>query len=215
MKKAAAVLFLLAAGCYESARAKNDLETDDHVSPPPDIPVDHPPEYRPDIVPDIIHDDIPDVAIDDGPACPITCPEGWTAACQGLTSWCVSSFRGVGDCCEQWRDCRSMDAYPGFWPSAGPYDFLPPDFLDYAGLPTTVIAYSGYQGTTDIVASIACFDERGYKDGGELHTIPQTLDCALASICYPWMESPSCEGDVMGCACEYPYWCIQDDRPQP
>jgi hypothetical protein len=211
MTERAAVLFLLAAGCYESSGVKNDIQADDHVGPPPDLPADLPPEFRPDIVPDVI----PDVAIDDGPACPIACPAGWTAACQGSTAWCISSYRGVGDCCEQWRDCRPLDAYPGFWPTAGPYDFLPPDFFDVTELPATLIVYSGYSGTTEIVASIVCFDLDGLKVGGEFHFIPQTLDCALASMCQPWMESPSCEGDGVGCACEYPYWCVQYDDPRP
>ena len=202
----AAVLFLLLPGCLLDVRPGH---MDD-----PGTPVDtqsDDPMVETEIDDDVIapDPDVPDVP-DDAAPCDITCADGWTPACQGTTVWCVSPYQGLGNCCTAFDVCQGLDgAFPGFWPTAGPYNEVKPsEFNEYIDLPGLVIVYSGYQ-SSEVVASIACFNATGIKEEGELHTIELTDGCETTS-CGTYIKSASCNGDPVGCgpACLYPYWCV-------
>jgi len=194
--------FLVMSSCYESSNISNDVaQSDDSGSPDtaeelgPDIPTEVPPDVFTDV-----------------PTCDISCPSGWMPACMGTSSWCVSPFQGDGDCCMAWERCSSLGAFPGFWPTAGPYEgIMPADFFEHVHLPGIVISFSGYDfppvGEPYVIASIACFDERGIKDKGETHTIPADGHCEAES-CLPYHHSIVCEGDYIGCGCILPFWCV-------
>lgn len=157
--------------------------------------------------------DMPDVEVSpDSEDCYADCPSEWTVACYGTTIWCISPWQGTGDCCTAWQACTSVGAYPGFWPTAGPYDDVPPDFFDRMELPGIVISFSGINTPEDgapyPIANIACFGETGIKDRGETHPIPETGDCS-GETCLPYLQSDVCEGDNIGCGCDdLPYWCV-------
>jgi hypothetical protein len=203
---AAAPLLLLLQGCLLDIRPGG--------MNPPGTPVDtqsDEPAVETEVDDDFIapDPDVPDLPDDVAP-CDVVCADGWTAACNGSTVWCVSPYQGTGNCCTAFDVCQGFDgAFPGFWPTAGPYDFRPQEFSGQMELPEITIVYSGYSGP-DVVASLACFDSLGGKEDGELHTVEVATDCATAN-CGSWIKSASCSGDPVGCGptcSSYPIWCV-------
>lgn len=190
---------LCLAACYESTSGSRDASRDVPSSEP--APAD---------VPEAVPDPLPDPVLE--PDIPNPCPAGWTFAGYGDTPWCISPYRGTGDCCEAWTDCQSMstNTFPGIWPTAGPYPgVVPVDFFARMDLPGITIAFAGQPYPEgDIMANIACFDEEGIKQpgAGETHAIPSSLDCSDAS-CEEYQNTEDCPDDNIGCGCDLPYWC--------
>jgi hypothetical protein len=205
---AAAPLLLVLQGCLLDIRAgtMNDPGT------PVDTQADEP------VVETEIDDDfvIPDLDVpDDVGPCDISCEDGWTPACQGTTVWCVSPYMGEASCCDAFEACQGLGgAFPGFWPTAGPYDYIPPDFDSYMDLPGITIVYSGWSEPY-ITANISCFNANGTKDKGETHIFSTSGDCATSPptySCLLWSQSTVCTGDYIGCRwdCTYPFWCVSN-----
>jgi len=154
--------------------------------------------------------DIPD--IDFTPEvldCDVECPVQWSPACSGDTNWCISPYRGNGNCCEAWEDCQGIGTFPGFWPTAGPYNgIVPADFFDFINLPGITIVYAGISAPS-AAFSLSCLDTAGIKpneDGGEMHMLAIPVNCA-AEECTPFLGNPICSGENVGCSCTMPYWC--------
>lgn len=191
---ALALAALCLAACYESTSGQRDASRD--VPSPEPAPVD---------VPEAVSDPLPDPVLE--PDIPNPCPAGWTFADYGYTRWCISPYRGTGDCCEAWVDCLTLGAFPGIWPTAGPYNgVVPADFFDHMDLPGITSAYSGMQHSGELVFNFACFDQEGYKVAGETHMIHASDSCSDQG-CEPYMQDEECHGDRIGCGCDLPYWC--------
>jgi hypothetical protein len=156
--------------------------------------------------------DLPDIDISPEISdCDVECPPSWFPACSGETVWCVTPYRSIGNCCEAWQDCQdiSTTAFPGIWATAGPYNgVVPPDFFDRMDLPGITIVFS-IDNAGGKIANISCFDENGEKQpgAGETHALPESMDCS-SSPCEEYTNTTDCPGDVIGCGCALPYWCV-------
>ena len=159
--------------------------------------------------------DLPDIdLIPELSDCDVECPDAWFPACYYDTVWCISPYRNIGNCCEAWSACQAISstAFPGIWATAGPYNgILPPDFLDHMTLPGITIVFSTDNGGAKI-ANISCLDENGEKKigAGETHTIPDDMDCTESATvkCEAYTNTTDCLGDYIGCACQFPFWCV-------
>lgn len=174
---------------------------------------------EPDLPPDI--PDIPDVPeVPDDTGCDITCPDGWVKACKSVTTWCISPYKGRGNCCQAWDHCESLGAVPGFWPNAGPHDdVLPPDFTENISLPAVVISFSTYlPAYPNRQSNISCFSpDLKRARGGTYRPDPSPDDCS-SEACIPWEYAPDSCGDLshleccayedVGCKCDMPFWCV-------
>jgi hypothetical protein len=165
--------------------------------------------------------DIPDIDISpDYSDCDVECPVSWYPACSGETVWCISPYRGIGDCCEAWLDCQaiSTNVFPGLWPTAGPYNgSLPADFLTSISLPVITIVFSEYQGEPPgRIANISCFNSEGIKENlaGETHVIPSSFVCS-GETCETYTKTAGCPLLDIGCACRLPYWCVDYSMNTP
>jgi hypothetical protein len=159
-----------------------------------------------------------DVEIDMS-GCGVTCPEGWTKACVGATSWCTSPYQGRANCCNAWSACTAQGGYPGFWPNVQGYDGLFPQGFDsyVPTLPAVVVGWSGYLGAYPTV-NFACIGSGGVRTRGWTETVEYIGTCS-GETCAAWANYPDdlCKGTTdieccahlaVGCGCEMPFWCV-------
>jgi len=139
----------------------------------------------------------------------IDCGDGWFSLSNGQISWCVSSFIGMGNCCEAAQICTNMGGMPGFWPTAGPYDgVVPYDFSFIESKPLITIVFCSISTQPYSMNCIFnCMDENGDKIEGygaeefDIRNCDQET-CQDASGSF-------CTGQEYGCGalCRYHYWC--------
>jgi hypothetical protein len=147
----------------------------------------------------------------------INCEDGWSLLTYLTQSWCVSSLRGTGNCCEAIQDCSSLDALPGFWPHAGGTNYPVPDELLELGEPLIVfVVCSNSTSQNKFKCIFNCFDKNGVRvyDYGQTDEFDMN-DCSQARCEDAYDQF--CNGEKYGCGtlCKYEYWCWKNPIPLP
>ena len=144
-----------------------------------------------------------------------SCPDGWTKIVHAEDdSYCVSSYMGMGNCCEAFEICHHAYTYsiPGLWPPFHPANTttLPPDFYLHMELPGLVISDVHIYDFGGASFQISCVSEAGQELWSEEDNVWDEPDPCSQITCEA-IEQGSCASSNFGCSCRYPIWCVTDD----